>query len=103
MVDTKRNELDFEVLGYKVRLRPNTEASNQVHPKEVLRLVEREAQSIREVSGELENGKLALLVALKLATDKLSLEREYKDNINQLQAVAGDALQFIEEVSPSSI
>ena len=50
----------------------------------------------------LSQSQVAVLLALKFAGEKLALEKEYRENINQLRATAADALQFIEDVSPTT-
>ena len=50
----------------------------------------------------LDKGKVAILVALQMAAQKLSLEEEYRDNVEQMQAFAKNALNLIEEVTPQN-
>ena len=45
---------------------------------------------------------MAVLLALKFAGEKLALEKEYRENITQLRMTAVDALQYIEDVSPTT-
>lgn len=91
----------FEILGYELRLKPD-EADQSVAPVDVVERVKREAHLILENSPQLDRGKVALLVALKLASRQLSLEREFSANIQELQTSARDALHFIEELTPKS-
>ena len=97
---TKSNEeLEFEVLGYKVKFTPDP--SNQVDPSKIVKSIATEAEGIFKKNPSLGNGQVAILVALKLASEKLSLEREYQTHIQELQSNAIQALNLIEEVSPS--
>lgn len=91
----------FEILGYELKLKPE-EADQTIAPAEVVELVQREANLITENSPNLDRGKVALLVALKLASTQLRLEREFSSNIQELQNTARDALHFIEELVPKS-
>jgi hypothetical protein len=95
------DETVFEILGYELRLKQE-EADHAVAPAEVIELVQREADLITENSPHLDRGKVALLVALKLASSKLSLEKEFSSNIQELQTTARDALHFIEELVPKA-
>ena len=97
---------EFNILGYKVRFRPDTESSRfpaGISASDIVKIVEDEATKIREVALGLDNGKIAVLVALKMATEKFALEKEYQDSIESLQKTAMNALQFIEEVTPTSV
>jgi hypothetical protein len=50
----------------------------------------------------LSQSQVAVLLALKFAGEKLALEKEYRENIRLLRTTAADALQYIEEVSPTT-
>lgn len=91
---------EFEVLGFNVRFK--SEGDNDPNgAKEIVEFVTQEAVKIRENYPNLDNGQVAVLLALKMASDNIKLNREYKDNISQLQKSALDALQTIEEISAS--
>ncbi len=94
--------MEYNVLGY--RLRVNTDKENaSVSAKEVAELVTREASKIKLDHPQVDQGQIAVLLAMKLAEDKLVMEKMYKDNLDKLQARAGSALQYIEEVSPTTM
>lgn len=95
-------DLEFDVLGYRVKLRPDADGSNDSADK-VVELVRKEALKIKESAPGLDKGQVAILVALKLASEKISLEEDFKENLEQLQLSARDALQYIEEVSPTTV
>lgn len=101
-MDSNRDNLDYEVLGYKVKMKPG-HSSAEANPDSVVELVREEANKILDRAPNLDRGQVALLVALKLANEKLVLESEYRENIDKLHATAGDALQFIEEVAPTTV
>lgn len=89
---------EFEVLGFRVKLK--SEFQGAVDAQKVALLVEDEALKIKAMAPHLENGEIAILVALKLAADKLSIDGEYRDNIEKLHLQVNDALRLIDEVSP---
>ena len=98
-MDEKTNDLDFEVLGFKIKLRPGEEG--RISPSEAVSLVREEADNILKRSPHLEAGGVAVLVALKMAYSKLEMEGEYRRSIETLHTTAGNALEYIEDISPS--
>jgi len=94
---------EFEVLGYKLKVRPEQGDGINISPEEVVSYVKRRALEIQSRSPQLEPGKLATLLALELARENLSLEHEYKTNINKLRDETIGALSLLEEVSPSAL
>lgn len=99
-MNTYKENDQFEILGTKLRL-SSEGTPNDVAPSEVVDLVNREAQKVLAKSPQLNREKVMLLVALQMAGDKIALEKEYRDNIQKLQTSAQDALQFIEEATPT--
>ncbi len=91
----------FEVLGQKIKLKRN-EMLDGIEPSDIVGFVQSESLKIMNSSPSLSQSQVAVLVALKLAGEKLALEKEYRENINLLQTTAVDALQYIEEVSPTT-
>ena len=93
-------DLEFEVLGFRVKFRPDGDAE-QKGATAVVDRVSKEAEIIREKFPELSKGQVAVLVALKMAKELEQLDNEYHENINKIQTSANDALRFIEEISTS--
>ncbi len=94
--------MEFDVLGFKIKLKPDEGDGDAIQPKEVVDYVHREAVKIQELAPQLEKGQVAILVALNLAKDRMAMEREYSQNVAKLQNQAVDALKYIEEVSPTT-
>ncbi len=92
-------ELEFEILGYKIRFRSSDEQN--VDAKIVVEKVKDEVGRLKNMAPHLDTGQAAILVALKMASEKISFEREFKENIDKIQNSAVDALHLIEEASPS--
>lgn len=101
-MDNKKSSVDYEILGYKIKLREDDQNS-QVSPSEVVALVRSEADKISSKAPHLERGEVALLAALQLAQDKLTCEHQYQTELNELKEKAGQALNLIEEVTPSTM
>ena len=95
------DEAVFEVLGQKLKLKRD-EKLEGIGPSDIVGFVQTEALKIMNQSPGLSQSQVAVLLALKFAGEKLALEKEYRENINQLRATAADALQFIEDVSPTT-
>jgi len=92
---------NFEVLGYKIKLKKD-ETLEGISPTDIVGFVQAEAQKIFKQSPHLAPHQVAVLCALKFAGEKLALEKEYRENINLMRTTAIDALQYIEEVSPTT-
>jgi cell division protein ZapA (FtsZ GTPase activity inhibitor) len=102
MLMTNESVTDFEILGSRVRINP-AKVSGETTPNEIVEYVRQVAMQIKSAGPGLDNGQVFLLAALKIAEERLNLNREYRENIEVLQASAQDALRFIEEVSPTAL
>lgn len=88
---TESQEKEFNVLGCKVTLRP--EQSDSHNAKAVVDLVQREVEELKSKRPMLRDTDVAVLVALKMATEKIQIEDEYKANILKLEESLEMALQ----------
>jgi cell division protein ZapA (FtsZ GTPase activity inhibitor) len=95
------DELDFEVLGQKLKLKKK-EMLEGIEPSDIVGYVQSEALKIINKSPALNKSQVAILLSLKFAGEKLALEKEYRENIQYLRTSATGALQFIEEFSSST-
>ena len=86
-------DTEFNVLGCKVRLRPDQNDSHNA--KAVIDLINAEIQALKSSRPQLRDTDLAVLVALKMATEKMQLEYEYKQNIFKLEESLETALQAL--------
>ncbi len=90
---TQSQEVEFSVLGCKVKYRPE---QNESHiAKAVIDLVLAEIQQLKISRPQLRDTDVAVLVALKIATEKLQLEEEYKGNILKLEGTLEKALESL--------
>jgi cell division protein ZapA len=90
---TESQEKEFNVLGCKVKYRPLQNDSQNA--KAVIELVLREIEELKSKRPMLRDTDVAVLVALKLATEKIELEDEYKSNILKLEESLEMALQAL--------
>ena len=86
---TPSQEVEFSVLGCKVKFKPEQNDSHIA--KAVIDLVLAEIQQ----RPQLRDTDVAVLVALKMATEKLQLEDEYKGNILKLEGTLEKALESL--------
>lgn len=100
-MESIREEKEFNVLGYNIKFTAD-ESESSIPASEVVSYVQQVSEEIRQKSPQLDIGQVATLAALKIANEKLSIERDFENNISKLHTTACDALQFIEEVSPST-
>lgn len=87
---THSQELEFNVLGCKVKVQPEQNDSHIA--KAVIEQVQVEIQQLKSARPLLRDTDVAVLVALKVAKEKLQLEQEYKDNIFKLEESLENAL-----------
>ncbi len=90
---TQSQEVEFSVLGCKVKYRPEQNDSHIA--KSVIDLVVAEIQQLKISRPQLRDTDVAVLVALKIATEKLQLEDEYKGNILKLEGTLEQALESL--------
>ncbi len=86
-------DIEYNVLGCKVRVRPDQNDSHNA--KAVIDLVNAEIKQLKSARPLLRDTDLAVLVALKVATEKMQLEDEYRDNIIKLEGSLETALQAL--------
>lgn len=99
---TVKNEgLEYNILGCPIRMKANEGDSTSA--KLAVDLVNKEIETLRGQNPSLKDIETAVLVALKLASEKIEIEGEYKENVFSLRSGITDALNFIEEVSPGSM
>lgn len=88
---TQSQEQEFNVLGCKVKYRP--EQNDSHNAKAVIDLVLSEVDDLKSKRPMLRDTDVAVLVALKMATEKMQVEDEYKANILKLEQSLKMALQ----------
>lgn len=99
---TANNEgLEFNILGCHIRIRPDEARDQQA--KQAIDIVNQEIESLKKANPKLGDLDCAVLTALKLASDKMDVENEYRETALALKSGINDALDFIEEVSPGSM
>jgi cell division protein ZapA (FtsZ GTPase activity inhibitor) len=90
---TESQEVEFNVLGCKVKYKPEQNDSHMA--KAVVDLVLAEVQELKTKRPMLRDTDVAVLVALKMATEKQQLEDEYKNALLKLEGSLETALQAI--------
>lgn len=99
---TANNEgLEFNILGCKIRIKP--EQARDLQAQQAINTVTQEIENLKKSNSKLSDLDCAVLTALKLASEKIDVEKEYKDTTLSLKSGINEALNFIEEVSPGSM
>lgn len=100
-MESLREPAEFDVFGFKVRFKPSGEYSF-VSAQDVVDVVNREAYDLKSRMAGLNQSQIAILVALKIASEKIALEHEFKESLDKLSRDAKDALKYIDEAGASS-
>ncbi|TGD47343.1 cell division protein ZapA [Halobacteriovorax sp. Y22] len=100
-MDISTEVKEYQVLGHNFRLQEYGE-DEIVSATEIVEYVDTIASNIRQKAPSISNSQLAALVALELAKEKLSLEKEYKQEITDVMSLSDNALRLIEESLPKT-
>jgi cell division protein ZapA (FtsZ GTPase activity inhibitor) len=87
-------EVEFNVLGCKVKFKPEQDDSHIALA--VIDRVAAEVQQLKSSRSNLRDTDVAVLVALKMASEKMQIEEEYKKNILHLEGNLEKALKTLE-------
>ncbi len=90
---------EYDVLGYKVRLAQKAGESVGVSADEVVGFVRDQAEQIQRKNPNLDRGQVAILVALRMASDKIAIDREFKESVHHFQATTQGVLEEIDQIS----
>lgn len=90
---TQSQEEEFDVLGCKVKFKPSLNDNHNA--KAVIDLVVSEIQELKLARPLLRDTDVAVLVALKMATERMRVEDEYHTNILKLEETLEMALQAV--------
>lgn len=94
--------LEFEILGTKVKFKyDDPTSSGKERAQKAVSFVAKEASLIKADHPSMDNAKVLLLVALKLASEKYALEERVDLKLQGLEQASDDILKLIEEVAPS--
>lgn len=88
-------EKEISILGCKVRYNPEQDDSHIA--KTVIDLVNKEIISLKTARPQLRDTDVAVLIALKVAKDMVTLENEYKGNIAKLEESLTSAMNILGE------
>jgi cell division protein ZapA len=102
-MNNAREDLNvYEVLGHTFRLKKD-ESLEGINPSAIVGYVQTEIQAILKQTPGLSETQIAILLALKVAGEKLALEKEYRNSVAFFKSETTDALRFIEEISPTTV
>lgn len=89
---TESQEIEFNVLGCKVKVQPNQDGGKA---RAVIEFISEEIEQLKLKRPMLRDTDVAVLVALKIATERVELEDEYKNNIFKLEESLESALSAL--------
>jgi cell division protein ZapA (FtsZ GTPase activity inhibitor) len=79
----KGQGVEVEILGCAVKIRPDD--SDRDVAQQIVELVKMEVAQLKHARPSLRDTDVAVLVALKMATDKLKLENEFKTTVLKVE------------------
>jgi len=91
-------EMEVEILGCRIKTKPEDQERDIANT--VIDLVKAEVLGLQAQRPNLKPTDVAVLVALKIATDKVKLEREYQDSVLKLERSMDQALSELSSLSP---
>ncbi|MFP5492560.1 MAG: cell division protein ZapA [Bacteriovoracia bacterium] len=90
-------EIDVEVLGCRIKIRP--EDNERDVARAVVQLVQKEVAELKLARPEMRSTDVAVLVALKMATEKVKLEQEFKTTVLRLEGSMEQAMSQLQQQS----
>jgi cell division protein ZapA (FtsZ GTPase activity inhibitor) len=90
----------FEILGHKLKLRSQLEGG--LDPHQVVAAVQQEIHLLKNQFPKLDPSQLAIMVSLKLAQDKLQLEKKFNEKLKLANLKANDILNHIDKITSFS-
>jgi len=95
---TQENQsLEYNILGCVVRIK--ADENNNKNAERAIDLLNNEIVNLKKQNPNLKDIDVAVLSALKLASNSIDIEAEYKENVFALKSGIEDALNFVEQVS----
>ena len=88
---------EIDILGCRVKTR--SEDSDKDIAESVIRLVQKEVTELQKARPQLKPADVAVLVALKIATEKVKMEQDFKSVILKIESSVESALSPMQ--SPS--
>jgi cell division protein ZapA (FtsZ GTPase activity inhibitor) len=90
-------EIDVEILGCRIKTRP--EDNERDVARAVVQLVQKEVAELKKSRPEMRSTDVAVLVALKMATEKVKLEQEFKTTVLRLEGSMEQAMSQLQQQS----
>lgn len=93
----KGQENDYEILG--CRIKTSSDDNDREVAQTVILLVQNEVAELQKARPSMRSTDVAVLVALKMATEKVKLENEYKNTVLSLESSMEQALTQLQHRS----
>jgi cell division protein ZapA (FtsZ GTPase activity inhibitor) len=85
----------YSILGHNVNFRKGDD-EQEVSPEDVTAFLDGEISVIKEKNPSLSDDKIAILLLLKLAEEKLVIAKEYREGLSKLKFTTCETLAQIE-------
>ena len=101
-MNTEKNEIEYDILGHSLKVCSEEDKTSKVPALDVVNYVRERAAEIKKDFPTLGSDQISILLAMSCAREKLELEIEYKENIEDLESKAKSALDAMESIDPRS-
>lgn len=86
-------ELEYNILGSKIKLKPDEADKDKA--LRAIELVNKEIETLKKQNPKLSEVDTAVLVALKIATSVSDINNEYKNTVSSFKSSINEALGFM--------
>ena len=87
---------EFDIFGHKVRFKPD--ASEGFSAEDVINLLKKTGENI-DPDSKLTSSKKLLLVALKIASEKIKIEEKFRGDLVDLEVNIDEIICHLQEIS----
>jgi cell division protein ZapA (FtsZ GTPase activity inhibitor) len=94
-MENNKNATEYDILGF--RLRVTAERHNDVTAQEVVSYVNTQVSELQKQYPQFGCEKIAVLLALQLAEERLVMDKIYNANVTQIEEKAKKALGLLGE------
>jgi cell division protein ZapA (FtsZ GTPase activity inhibitor) len=94
-MENNKNASEYDILGF--RLKVTAERHNDVSAQEVVAYVNKQVSELQKQYPQFSCDKIAVLLALQMAEERLVLEKEYFSNVTHIEEKAKKALGLLGE------
>ncbi len=94
-MENNKNASEYDILGF--RLKVTAERHSDVSAQEVVGYINQRVIELQKLYPQFSSDKIAVLLALQIAEERLVLDKEYQANVELVEGKARKALGFLGE------